>query len=520
MRPALRAKVTPRSRAVSVASFPPPVDGWNARDALAEMKPTDAVGLVNWFPQTSYVEIRGGFASHATGMTGNGKTLAVYNRLTGAREMFCLTASGVYDVSSAGAVGASKAARTNGKHQWVNLADGGVAYLILVNGVDKPLYYNGTTWVAVDAASTPALTGVTTTALVNVNIYKGRLFFVQINSLSVWYLAAGAIGGALTEFAFDGIAKRGGYLVAMATWTIEGGDGPDDNAVFITSEGEVIVYSGTNPGDAAAWSLEGVYSVPQPLGRRCFCQIGGDLLLITRGGAFPLAKALQSATIDYKLAISDKISTEFTKAAASYGSVFGWVPIVFPDKNALIVNVPLVEDGSHEQYVMNTITQAWCKFTEWDAEDFGIFNNELYFCNGIVVYKAWTGHVDGSNNIEAYAKQAFSYFGRPGILKHFKLFRPILSVDGNLSFLTDIDVDFKDDAITGAATYSVVSTSLWDTSRWDSGLWSADLEVVKEWTTQSEYPGYCAAPKIKIATNLLTVQWMANDIVYEVGGVL
>ena len=36
----------------------------------------------------------------------------------------------------------------------------------------------------------------------------------------------------------------------------------------------------------------------------------------------------------------------------------------------------------HEQYVMNTITKAWCRFTEWSAEDFAVFNGELYFCAG------------------------------------------------------------------------------------------------------------------------------------------
>ncbi|MBM3346849.1 MAG: hypothetical protein FJY55_10195 [Betaproteobacteria bacterium] len=520
MRSALRIKAAPRSRTTTVASIPAPVGGWNARDALASMKPQDAVDLENWFPQTSYVEIRGGSASHATGMTGNGKTLAVYSRLNGTQEMFALTPSGVYDVSSAGAVGPSKAARTNGKHQWVNFHDSGTNWLILCNGVDKPLYYDGTTWTAVDGVSSPALTGLTTTDIIHVNVYKGRLFFIEKEQLSFWYLAAGAAGGHLTEFSLEGVVKKGGFLMAMGTWTLDAGDGPDDHAAFITSEGEVAVYSGTNPGDANAWSLEGVYEIPDPLGRKCYCKLGGDMLLLTRGGAFPMAKALQSSAIDYRLAISDKINKAFTDAAVSYGNVFGWVPIVFPEKNALIVNVPQAEDGTHEQYVMNTITRSWCKFTDWDAEDFAVFNNELYFCDGTVVYKAWTGHADGPDNIVAYAKQAFNYFGKMGVQKHFKLFRPILAVDGNLSFLTDIDVDFAQDEIVGTANYSVVTGATWDVSLWDNAVWGSGLTVVKEWNTPAEYPGFCAAPKLKVATNKLEVQWMASDVVFETGGVV
>ncbi len=43
-----------------------------------------------------------------------------------------------------------------------------------MNGVDKPRYYDNAAWVAVDNASVPAITGVTTTKLVHVNVFKNR----------------------------------------------------------------------------------------------------------------------------------------------------------------------------------------------------------------------------------------------------------------------------------------------------------------------------------------------------------
>jgi hypothetical protein len=45
--------------------IPAPVGGWNARDALANMPPTDAVKLVNFIPRGSYVQSRGGYGVHA-----------------------------------------------------------------------------------------------------------------------------------------------------------------------------------------------------------------------------------------------------------------------------------------------------------------------------------------------------------------------------------------------------------------------------------------------------------------------
>ena len=501
-------------------SFPPPVGGWNAKDALAIMKPTDAIVLNNWFPRTSYVEMRGGSLDTATGMTGTGKTLAVYNKLNGTNEMYATTEVGVYNVSVSGAVGASKAARTNGKHQWLNFGDGTSNYLIMLNGVDKPLYYDGTTWIAVDAATSPALTGIATTELISANTHKGRLFFIQKNSLSVWYLASGAAGGALTRFFFDGVVKEGGYLMAMATWTVDAGNGPDDRAVFITSEGEILIYAGTNPSVAADWALVGLFKIGDPLGRRCVSKVGGDLLIITQNGIFPMGAALQSAEINYKLAISFKIENAFNEASRAYGNNFGWKAQLFPDQSALVVNVPLAEDGAHEQYVMNTITKSWCKFNNWNAEDFAVYNNELYYVSGTKVTKAWTGVSDNGANIEAYGKTAFSYFGNFSEIKKYKMFKPVLAVNGSLQFLTDIDVDYKDDPINGSAIYTVISGGVWDGSNWDAAYWAAGFEIVQQWTSPNAYSGRCAAGKLKIDSNKLSVQWLACDYIYETGNLL
>jgi hypothetical protein len=515
---ALRNRAERRQQIADVRSNPAPIGGLNTRDPLSAMKNTDAVELDNIFPNSSYCEMRGGHASHATGMTGNGKTLAVYNKLTGQNQMFCTTSSGTYNVSSPGAVGASVAARTDGKHQWIMYGDGTSNWLIMVNGVDKPLYYDGATWVAVDGVSSPALTGLTTTSISSVFASKFRLFFLQNNSLAFWYLPAGVAGGALTRFDLSGVAQNGGYLVAGETWTVDAGDGPDDRIVFVTSEGEVIVYQGTNPSSAADWRLVGRYQIGRPLGKSCLRKWSGDLVVLTENGVFPMSAAIQSDAIDYKLALSFKIEPTFTDAARISFSTFGWKTTLLPSRSALIVNVPVAEDGTHHQYVMNTLTKAWCRFKGWDAEDFSVFNRELYFCRGTAVYKAWTGTADNGNNIGYYGKTAFSYFGSPSQQKKFTMFRPVLAVNGNLTFNTDIDVDFKNDPIVGTATYNVSSTSLWDSAVWDTATWGAGSEIVRRWSSPAVEPGYCAAGKIKIATNSLSIKWISCDYVMERGG--
>jgi len=517
MRKPLRNRANAKQQISNFISQQSPVGGWNAVDALANMKPSEAVVLDNWFPKPGYCEIRGGSSSHATGMTGIGKTLATYNALNGTNKMFCSTESGVYNVTSPGAVGVSVAARTNGKHQHLQFGDGTNNYLIMVNGVDKPLYYDGTNWIAVDGASSPALTGITTTNLIGVAMFKGRLMFIAKNSLSFWYLAAGAAGGALTEFNLSGVAQMGGYLVAAETWTVDSGSGPDDRMVFITSNGEVIVYQGTNPSAAATWALVGTYHLGEPLGRQCTIKIGPDIVILSKNGAYPLSTILNATGLDYSKAVTYKIQNAFNEAALNYGNNFGWKAISYPGQSAVLINIPVAEDGTHYQYVLNTITNAWCRFIGWDAEDFGLLNGELYYCQGSKVIKAWTGASDQGGNVEAYAKTAFSYFSNRGQLKNFKMFRPVLATNGSLSFLIDIDVDFEDSEIYGVASYSVATSGTWDVSEWDSAFWAAGLQITKSWNSPAAYPGYATAGKIKIATQSLEVQWMSCDYMYESG---
>ena len=50
-----------KQNTASTTSVPAPIGGWNARDSLANMNPTDAVQLVNWFPTPTDVTMRKGY---------------------------------------------------------------------------------------------------------------------------------------------------------------------------------------------------------------------------------------------------------------------------------------------------------------------------------------------------------------------------------------------------------------------------------------------------------------------------
>lgn len=518
---ALRTAAVSALRNVSHSkSMVAPIGGWNARDPIAAMKPQYALVLDNWIPRVGDCTIREGCANHLTGLAQRTKTLVKYTPPTAANnKMYACNDSGIFDASIAGAVGAAVKACTNGYFNWTQMGVSGGHYLMMFNGTDAPIYFDGTTWISITAVSVPALTGVTTTDLISPCVYKRRLILLEKNKLNFWYLAADAVGGALTQFLLGPLAQKGGYTMAAINWSFDGGDGPDDYIVFLTSEGEAIVFSGTNPAVAADWSLVGVYFVGKPIGRKPMVKYGGDVLCITEFGILPLSKALQSANIDYKQAITNVIEKAFVDAARVYGSVPGWEMTFLPNRSLLICNIPNVEGSTYYQYVMNTTTKAWCRFTNWAASCFLDFNSALYFGDATKVAAAFSGRSDYGSNIVATGQTAYSYFGDKSS-KEWKLYRPMLLVDGGIAFQIGLSVDFRPVPALSEATYSVQSGAIWDVDNWDESYWAAGLEVVQDWRTPSAYTGFCASGLLKITTNSLEVQWAANDYIYERGSLM
>ena len=230
-----------------------------------------------------------GYTSWATGLGAQVETLMQYRPPTGGGSMFAAAGANIYDVTSGGAVGAAVVSSlTNARWRYIDFAVGGTSCLYAVNGADKPRLYNGAAWTAIDGVSVPAVTGVTTTNLVNINVHKSRIWFIESGTLKAWYLPTNSVGGAVSALDLSGLCVRGGYLMAMATWTLDAGRGMDDHAVFITSEGEIVVYAGVDPASAATWQpLVGVYAMGTPLGRRCAVKYAGDVLVITKGRIIP-----------------------------------------------------------------------------------------------------------------------------------------------------------------------------------------------------------------------------------------
>jgi hypothetical protein len=365
------------------------------------------------------------------------------------------------------------------------------------------------------------ITGVNSANFINVNAYKERLWFTEKDTLKVWYLEVDSIGGAAEEINFGGIARNGGYLQAMGTWTLDAGQGVDDYAAFVTNMGEVLVYAGLDPSDPNNWALRGVWQLGQTYSRRCFFKWSGDLLLLTKDGLVPLASALQSSRLDPRVNLTDKIFYAVSQAATTYGSEFGWQITFLAEANMLLLNIPT--GSGWQQFVMHTITKSWAQFTGINASCFEIHENSLFFGGDGYVGKYWNTNADDGQNIDGYVQQAYNYFDSRGQQKRFTMVRPIFLTDnGSPAVLAGVNVDFDVQNQLGTVTFNPSGNAgVWGTAAWDLSTWwgAGTLIVSKQWQGVTGV-GYSAGLALSIASQDIEVHWASTDYVMERGGVI
>lgn len=501
----LQAASAPVAEPLSLSA---PIRGWNTRDALDAMDPLDAVQLDNLFPDANGVSVRNGYQSYATGLGGPVQTLAEY--YAGGTRKFLAAANGkIFDVSASGAVGAPLATGFT-SDLWQTVAF--LSRLFFMNGSDTMQIYDGTT------VANATFTGVTLSTLTAGFQYMNRLFFWDTHTTGFWYAPLNSITGALKFFDLASLAPRGGNLTAMTTYSMDGGNGVQNFAVFIMSSGDCLIYFGTDPGDAMNWSLVGIYALSPPVSPRAVCNYGSEAFLTTYDDHIPLKTQLQ-AVRDGGLPPRSKISGAVQAAvAANGGSGTAWQALYYPKGRRLIFNIPN-PDGSTYQHVQNTsiqyedpktgqMTSPWCRFVNMDAHCWGLFNNNLYFgSDGGIVYKADTGNLDVLGTVNAIGQQAWNTFNDP-MRKQATAMRPVLATNGSLTYTFSIGFDYGNINIPITIVTNAVG-SPWDTSPWDTSPWSAEQTISTLWSA-SGGSGVAMSVALNIAATQ-SVSWLRTD---------
>jgi hypothetical protein len=510
-------------------TFPAPTRGWITNENLMLATPGGAARLENWFPTQRGIRLRGGTVRRAT--IGTGPVVSLFSYQAGSiRRLFATSATQLFDVTSVASPTVPPAATisglTSGYFSTTHMTNAnGDVFLYAVNGTDEPRTFNGTTWQAMNGSSTPTLTGAA--GLSSVWKHRRRLFFTQSGTMTAWYLAINAIGGALQMLPLAGVFQRGGSLLFGGTWSIDAGDGIDDKCVFVTTEGEVAVFQGGDPSSINDWQIVGRYDISKPLGKNGFLSVGGDLLIETVDGIVPISTAINKDAAALSLsAVSVAIEPEWRREVSARNSL-PWEIEKWNAGSMMIVALPATVGQEKACFIANLQTGAWAKFINWDARCLAIFNEGAYFgTSDGKIMQAEIGGTDDGVPIVHTAVMSFDHLGSPGFEKQVHMgrtrFLASQAFDARLSVSTDYEIQLPARPNTGAVA---TVPGLWDVGLWDVAVWddqSGIKSVTAKWSSIG-LTGAAIAPQVQVTTdgpNTPDAELLGIDMTFETGQIV
>lgn len=441
-------------------SIPSPIGGWNTRDSLSQMSPTDAVIMENWYPGQGSVSTRKGYTEFATGLNGYVETLMEYNSGS-VRKFLCANNDEINDITSGSVVNLGTGF-TNARWQYINFN----SYTIMVNGSDTPQTFNGTAL----ANSTINGSGLIPSQLNGINIYKNRVYAWNSNEPFVWYGATNAIGGTFTKFDLSLVAPQGGNLMAMVNWNLDGSTSVSTYAMFLMTSGDVLLYQGSDP--SSDFELVGTYKIGRPVAIRGALKVAGDVVIMTDRDFVFFSEVYKN---EGAVISQSKLSGAAIEAVQNYGSNYGWEVLNYSAGGYILFNIPVLPNIEYQQYVINTITGAACKFTGQNSNTWGLYNNRLYFGGNGTVYLADNDVSDNGVEINAVCQSAYNTFDN-NQEKRVNSFRNVLKCDGSLDIQASIGFDYGDASYVENQTIESAG-SYWDVSYWDVSYWSPENQL-------------------------------------------
>lgn len=372
------------------------------------------------------------------------------------------------------------------------------------------------------AGSSITITGIATTSLSQVWLHKRRLFFVQKDSMSIWYQAVASIGGALTELPLGAVFKRGGTILFGASWSLDSGAGMDDVCIIVTSNGEIAVYEGNDPSSATDWNLTGVYEISRPLNKHAYFKAGGDLAILTEDGIIPVSEALRKDRAALQaVAISYPIEDAWKASVANRTTSFPITPTLWQSQALLMIGVP---GTGGIVYVANARTGAWCRYTGWDVRCGAVASDRLYF--GTNAGKVMRGQTGGNDDGLAYTGTYVPKFTEAGIpqAKVANFAGVTIKATERPTFGMSCFANYElgtYPAVTPLAseTGDVWGTGVWGTFIWGSGAAEQAFTIWKG----VRAVGYSLAPAIVVTSNQASApafEILATRLRFEVASAL
>jgi len=512
-----RQQGTRKSRRILAHMWPAPVRGLLKNSHLLATETAGAEVLDNFICTNQGARIRGGSRLFAT-VPDAVKSIITY-RSASDEKIFAATDAAIFDVSSVAdpevAPSAAVSGLGSGAWSFVQFATAGGEFLLCANGVDPVRRYDGAAW------TSPTINNVSSADLSFVWSHKRRVWFTEREALSAWYLDPNAIAGDATEFPLGGVFRLGGALLFGGTWSADSGDGIDDMMVFVSTEGEIALYRGTDPDTAADWGLIGVFRIGRPLDKNGWFRAGGDLIILTEDAIVSVGEAVNKDRMALQnSALTWPIEQLWQGIVAQRQGSFPFSVTVWPTRTLLFVGVPR-PGGEESALVANTRTGAWSRITGWDVQCGGVFQDRVYFgtSSGAII-EGDTGGNDLGLPYEARYVGTFQTL-RTTDDKIAVSARVIWRGEGTFKPVVSTFTDWRVGAYPQAVVDIVNNPNVWGVGEWGSFIWgSAEIPAGYDlWRTVAG-SGMSIAPVVVVGSQKLSLpafELIGLELRHEIG---
>jgi len=385
-------------------TIPAPTRGLILNENESYMQPGAALIMDNWVPTMKGVKLRGGCTRWSV-LPETTPVISAFRFASGNNQrIYAGNATKLYDVTSTAPV-VIKSGQASGNYVASQMANQGGDHMLVANDAgDYLLHFDGVTWttfnasqIHTDPALTPPPSCINGHNLTYVWKYRNRYFFIEGGTMNAWYLPLNAFQGQLSMIPLAGAATKGGKLLFGATWSLDAGDGIDEKCCFVTDLGEILIFTGTNPSDAANWRQEGRYAVGAPMGMNAHLQVGGDLLIATVDGIVPISAAITKDSAQLDLAAITVTIKPMWRDEVNAKRAWSWTMEKWDEYGGIFVTWPGGNPGNRYCAAVNAATGAWCRMVGYDATCFVRMRGDMYFGTqgGIIMQADRTGYDDG-----------------------------------------------------------------------------------------------------------------------------
>lgn len=542
-------RIAAQARNNKAQIFPAPVIGLDISSPLTDQDPRSATQLENFIVRRSGVEIRAGYRRHTTNIGGAStpttiKSLMAYQppRGSGSSMLARLFAAGsdnnIYDVtnqSNEAAVPTVDQAVPGqsdpGEFSWVNFATSNTNYLCICSGGGGYWTYDdGGGWVDRTAAITGAVgSGIDFDFIM---AWKNRLWFIKDASTQAWYLPVGQITGVPVLFDFGPLLTHGGELRAMASWTVDSGEGMDDKLVLCGAAGDVLVYGGSDPTSIATFGLIGRWYVGRPPdGRRFMGKYGGDLGILCENGVEYMSRVLQARGLldpeTQPVTVARRYNEVIGQDIRDTRGQDGWQAIHLASEEIVIVVTPRNANVSGSQYCYATSPGAWSTFLGMPMVCAEVFDGNLFLgTSDGKVGECFMSSTDdlltngtAGLNVQGILQTAYVAPADDRIgLKRPLLVMPMLQSSAVPSVQVQANTEWSNASVAASPGYTPALGGTWGTALWGSALWGGGTATYQSWVGASGLGCYISLKMSLVAApKTIFTSW---KLVYESGGIM